>query len=273
MKKLKKIVSMLVAVAICVLLPTANTLTVSAEEPVTYYVKYIDNDSEWRFQKTSQWDRQVQHRELYYMYQDIKDGDIIIVDGVDISSPIEVSVRLSNLTFLHGASAIVKAQSIDNCFVLRDTVVSINGDVTNASVYDNARCTFNNNVGTLQILNDAIVDEALLHGTVSVGGTVNHLIGKDNTQVHYELYNFAAGKLVIESGSLKTDDDFYSSTASATDTTTAEQTTTQTTQTAPSDESNDEYDDVPETGDNNLVFWLLGISAICFAGRYALKKA
>ncbi len=265
MKKLKKMVSMLMVTALCVLLPNTNTLTVSAEEPVTYYVKHLDN--QWRFQPNATWDANVQHRELYYMYQDIKDGDIIIVDGVDTIEKINVSVRLSNLTMLHNSSAVVTAKSIDNCYILGNSVCAVNGDVTNAYVYENGCCTFNNNVKNLSVLNEAGRNNNRLQANVTVMGTVEHLLGHDGTQTHYEFYNFAAGKLVVTEGAVKTDAAYYSTTPSAASNTQ----TTQNTQST-SSASSDEYDDVPKTGESNLMFWLLGISVVCLAGRYTLKK-
>uniref|UniRef100_UPI0040562EB2 hypothetical protein n=1 Tax=Acetatifactor sp. TaxID=1872090 RepID=UPI0040562EB2 len=265
MKTLKKITALLLAAAICALLPNATVLTASAEEPVTYYVKHVDGQG-WRFQIGS-WADNGYHRELYYMYQDIKDGDLLVVDGSNIDNPIEVSVRLSNLTYAQNTSAVVYAKSIDNCYVLRDNFSAVNGDVTNAYIYDTTACTFNNNVGTLNILNDPGRIDSLLHANVTVGGTVNHLIGNDGNTVHYDLYNFAAGKLVITQGDVKTDPAYFSTTASSTAAPSVPA------QTVPADTaSDDEYDDVPQTGDSSLWICLLGISAICFAGSYQLKK-
>lgn len=267
MKKLKNIFTLLITAAVLAFMPGVNTLTASAEEPVTYYIKYLSDDNQWRFQTGSTWSDTVQHRELYYAYQEIKDGDSVIIEGANPGFVFEVSVRLGNVTFLHGSAAVVTAKSIDECYVLRDSVAAINGDVTNAYVYDNARCTFNNNIGTLQILNDPARNDTLLRGTVTAGGTVNHLIGKDNDKLHYELYNFAAGKLSITNGDVKTDAAYYSTSASAGTTQTAN-----TAQPSATQSSSDEYDDVPKTGESSLVFWLLGVSAICFTGRYLLKK-
>ncbi len=266
MKKIKQILTMLVAVVVFVMMSGVSSITASAAEPVTYYIKYLPNDDQWRFQTGSTWSDTVQHRELYYAYQDIKDGDAVIIEGSNPGFVFEVSVRLSNVTFLHGSAAVVSAKSVDECYILRDSVAAINGDISNAYVYDNARCTFNNNIGTLHVLNDPARNDTLLRGTVSVGGTVNHLIGKDNIQTHYELYNFAAGTLSIVDGDVKTDASNYSSTASA-NTNTARPSTS-----SPAS-SSDEYDDVPKTGESNTVFYLLAISAICFIGRYLLKKA
>ncbi len=264
MKKLTKIVSLLLAVALCVLLPNTTALTASADGPVTYYVKYMADKDEWRFQVGSTWSDSAQHRELHYLRQDIKDGDLLVVDGNNPGDILDIPVRLSNLTVFFNSTAIVTAKSIDNCYVLSGAVCAVNGNVTNAYAYEYATCTFNNNVGTLSVLNEAGKNDATLHGNVSAGGTVDHLIGHDGNKLHYELYNFAAGKLVIDKGDVKTDAAHYSTTPSS----------TQSTPAAPSQEASsaDEYDDVPKTGDSSLVLWLLGISAICFAGSFTMKK-
>lgn len=266
MKKLKKITALLLAVAICVLLPGTTALTASAAEPVTYYLKYLSASNEWRFQTGSTWSDSVQHREMYYLLQDIKDGDLLIVDGNNSGSVLNIPVRLSNLTFYYNASAVVTATAIDSCYVMSDAVCAVNGDVKNAYVYDHGTCTFNNNVGTLNVLNDPGKNHSLLHATVTVGGTVDHLIGHDGSTLHYELYNFAAGKLDIKDGDVKTDAAYYSTTPSAGNTAPTPNADTQ------NDTSADEYDDVPKTGDSNLALWLIGISAICLAGGYALRK-
>lgn len=262
MKKLKKLVSLLTAVAICVLLPNFSALTAHAEEGVTYYVKYLDSEEAWRFQTGSTWDDEGYHRELYYMNQDIKDGDLVIVDGIVSDEPLNIPAYLSNLTILHGNTAVVTTKGVDHCFILNDSVAAINGDVKNAYVYDNARCTFNNNVDTLLISG---TDD--LHATVTVGGTVNHLTGSDSLKTHYDYYSFPAGKLVINDGSVKTDETLFSKTAPA----------AQPEAPAPAEPSqpqtpSGEYDDVPKTGESKIIFYLLGISALCLIGRAYLKK-
>ena len=262
MKKLKKFISLVTAVAICTLLPGLGTLTVKAAEPVTYYVK--DTSEGWRYQVGSSWNAEANGRELYYMNQDIKDGDLVVVEGTGMESKIlEIPVALSNLTIFHANTVVVHARSIEDCFVLKDSIAAINGDVNNAYVYNNARCTFNNNVNNLKI-----TDDSGLHAYVTVGGTVNHVTGSDPGQTFYELYSFAAGKLSVEDGRMKTDAAYYSTTAPA-DTQQPAAAPAQTAAAA----SDDEYDDVPKTGDSNLIFWLLGISALGFAGSAYLKKA
>jgi len=270
MKKLKKLVSLVMVIALCVLLPNTNTMTVSAEEPVTYYVKYLANDNQWRYMTGSTWNESGSHRDLYYMHEALKDGDSIIIDGANPGFTLNVSVHLKNLTLIHGSQAVVSAKGYDECYILRDSVGAINGDVTNAYVYDNGRCTFNNNISTLTVETAASYpNNTKLHANISVLGTVAHLIGKDSTKLHYEHYNFAAGKLVITDGDLKTDAAHYSNTASTTNTSQP----TQNTSTTSSDEYNsDEYDDVPKTGESNTILWLFGVLALCLTGRYFLKK-
>lgn len=263
MKKLRKIVAMLAAIALCVLLPGANTLNASAAEPTTYWVKCISG--EWRFQPGT-WSDTENHRELYYLYESIKDGDIVVVDGSG-STPLQlnVSVRLSNLTFKSATPAVVSAKSIDECVVLQDSVVAVSGNVSTAYVYDNATCTFNNNVGTLNVVG---VNTAFI-ANVTCTGTVDHLVGQADGNTYYEAYNVAAGKLVIQSGSLKTDSTHYSTTPSGTPAVQAPAAENATQNAA----SSNEYDDVPKTGESNLIFWLFGIAALCFTGKYMLKQA
>ena len=198
------------------LLPDFNTLTVSAEEPVTYYVKYLSGDNQWRYMNGNTWNDSVSNGDLYYMQNALKDGDSIIIDGDNPGFQLKLSVHLKNLTLLHGSQAVVTAKGYDECYILRDSVGAINGDVTNAYVYDNGRCTFNNNVKTLTIQTSAsYANNTLLHANVTSNGTVEHLIAKDSIQLHYEHYNFAPGKLVIADGEVKTDAAHYSNSSSA----------------------------------------------------------
>lgn len=267
MKQIKKMVSMLVAIALLCLVPlSSNTLSVRAAEPVTYCVKYVAANDEWRFQVGSAWNDSTSHRELYYLKQDIKDGDLLVVEGSGGSLNLEVNVRLSNLTFNHG-NGVVTAKGIDACYVLKDSTCAVNGDVTNAYVYDNAVCTFNNNVGYLEVTGSYGVSE-----TISSLGTVGHVKGILDTRVFYDVYNVAAGKLSIENGNLKTDAQYYSTTPAA-DTSSASTDTPATTPAPAAPSNTGEYDDVPKTGETNIIFWLLGIAAVCIAGSYSLKKS
>ena len=117
--------------------------------------------------------------------------------------------------------------------------------------------------------------------TINGVGTVNHLIAKDNRDqsVFYEAYSFAAGKLAIEDGSLKTEAKYYSTTAPAPAAAAeaAPAATEQPTQTtapaqATQNSTSSEYDNVPKTGENSAMFWLLGAAVVCMAGGYTIRR-
>lgn len=263
MRRFKKFVSLFAAAALLVLPPATNKLTVSAEEPRTYYLKYVESESEWRYQEGSPWDNTKQHRELYYMHQGIKDGDLLVVEGGGDPLRLEVNVQLSNLTLNKCQNIVVTAKGVDECYVLGDSLSAVNGDVKHVFIYANSATSFNNNVDTVDIQ-----DTGSIRCTLTVGGTVSHLIGKNDSGTVYEGYNFAAGTLNIQSGDLKTDASNYSTSASSTQTATQSSQTTQTTQSG----SSDEYDDVPKTGESTMVICLFATAVLCFGSAYALKK-
>ena len=102
-------------------------------------------------------------------------------------------------------------------YFLSGTSGAVNGDVSHAYVYGDAKANFNSNVDTLEMIGLTDDKSNNLHATINGVGTVNHLIAKDNRDqsVFYEAYSFAAGKLAIEDGSLKTEAKYYSTTAPA----------------------------------------------------------
>lgn len=265
MKQIKKSITFLAIALFCMFPFFATSLKVQAAEPVTYYLKYVDSEDEWRYQ-IGTWQDGNGHRELYYMKQDIKDGDLIVVDGYE---PLElnVSVRINNLTVVHGSHIVVSASSFDNVFVINGSTAAVTGDVAYAEVYDSSVCNFNSNVGTLKVLSEK---ENLLDAGVAVVGTVNHLYAGGKDYKHFEFYNFAANTLRIEEGELKTEKGNYSETPQAA--TTTPSTTTPSTSTG-SNSSSGEYDDVPKTGDIRFnPLWLVLAAGICFIGAYRLKK-
>ncbi len=82
-KKAKALIAMALAAAVLLLTPIGYSLTLratAAEQPVTYAVKYVDSMGDWRFQAgTSTFDEGVGHRELYYLHQQLKEGDLVVV--------------------------------------------------------------------------------------------------------------------------------------------------------------------------------------------------
>ncbi len=267
MKRFKKTITLFAAALFCIVPFFTTPLTAKAEGPVTYYLKYEESAGDWRYE-TGTWTDGGSHRELYYMQQAIKDGDLLVVDG-NHSLNLTVNVHLSNLTVVNGPDIVIAANGIDNAFVINDSICSINGDVTNADVYANSVANFNNNVGTLRILEER---EDLLHATIAVVGTVDHLYAGGKNYKHYEFYNFEANSLRIDKGSLKTDASKYSTTPTAA-------TPAPTTPSAPAGGTtgnagtSGEYDDVPKTADVRFnPLWLAGIAAVCMIGAYKLKE-
>lgn len=283
MKKLKKFITLLTLAAVCLAAPGFGKLTAKAAEPTTYVVRYLvstnTHGSGWYYEVGSAWDEDGYHRETYYMLQDIKDGDRVVID-TDASSPkfdLNFPVRLGNLTVNTTAAVVPTAKGYDEVYVLDGNTASINGDVTHAYVYGTAHATFTGNVDTLEMMG---MGNNLnnLHAYIGCQGTVKHLIARENSDqsIYYEYYNFAKDKLRIEDGSIKTDEAYYSKTAPA-----AEQSDSQaaaadnaaaTPAPATAASNASAYDDVPKTGESSAMFWLLGAAVVFAAGGYTVRK-
>ena len=259
MKRFKKAIALVAAFALCVVPFLSNSITAKAADAKTYFVNYDEDLSDWRYQE-GKWADEDPHRELYYLYQDIKDGDIIVVSG-NHDLTLDLNVRLSNLTAHSCGTIIVNAKGIDKVYIMDLCTIAINSDVDYAEVYGSSKVNFNNNVNTLKILSEK---EDLLHANVNVMGTVNYLYGAGQSYKHYELYGFQAGSLVITDGAVKTDASKFSNTPV---------TTTTPAPSAPAAGSSSEYDEVPKTADMHFnPLWLVGMAVICFAGAYKLRE-
>lgn len=261
MKQIKKLVTLLTALVLCLVPLFGNTMTVNAAG-YTYYVKYVESLGQWRFMPDT-WSDSGHHRELYYMQLDLKDGDIIVVDDAGTTNPItlEVAVNLSELYVSTLGISNITAKGIDNCHIIQNGQSIINAPVKNAYVYDKALAQFNYDVENLEVI--ASKGDTLM-ATVGTNGTVKHLKAY-STKLHYEFYDFAKGALSIVDGHLKSAEGTYSATPSATTPAPAAPSTPA----APSGE----YDDVPKTADIRFnPLWLVALAAACFAGSYALKQ-
>ena len=205
MKRLKTLVYLLAAAAMLLLMPNTDLPQVSAAEPVTYSLKYVEANNEWRYHVGPWDDNNSGHRELYYLKESIKDGDVIVVEGGDQGLTLELPVNLSSITFNHSHLAVITAKSVENVYVLRDSVAAINGDVKNAHVYDNAVVNFNNNVTNLYITKEICGQQ-----TIAVVGTVDYVKTSDAEKIYNDMYNFQANSFRQEEGILKTDASKYS---------------------------------------------------------------
>lgn len=296
MKRLKTIVSLLAAAALLLLAPNAQQLQVSAAEPVTYSLKYVEANNEWRYHVGSWDDSNPGHRELYYLKESIKDGDNIVVEGGDQGLTLELPVNLGSITFNHSHLAVITAKSVENVYVLRDSVAAINGDVKNAHVYDNAVVNFNDNVTNLYITKEICGQQ-----TIVVVGTVDYVKTGDAEMVYNEMYNFQANSFRQEEGILKTDASKYSTIPpvvapivpgvpnavtpvapvvpvvpvdpAVTVPVVPAVPTAPVAPVVPVTPADSLYDDVPKTGEPFALPGLLVIGAgICFGGAYLLKR-
>lgn len=263
MKKHSRIVAILTTLILCIAPLFASALTVRAEGPVTYYLKYQADKSEWRYQVGNTWEDNEADGTLQDLVASIKDGDSLAIDG-EADLLLDLNVHLVNLSIVRATQAVVAAKSIDEFYALGNSVSAISGNVKNAYIYDGCLCNFNNNVSRLELLSENNVN---LSATVAVAGTVGHLKASGSEFVHFEFYNFTANSLLIEDGHLKTLSTKYSEKPQAG--TTPAATPAPTTPSAPAGE----YDDVPKTGDFSISpLWFLGIAALCLTGQYSLKR-
>ena len=267
MKKMTKLVSMLLVAALLVITPGLGTLSAKAAGPLTYSLGYDTNLNEWRWQINPTFDPTLGNEPISKLDAYVKDGDIIVIynEGTPDGVTFNVSARLSNLTII-GTGAGVSlpyAGGIDEFFALKGSVAAINSTIKKAYVYDDSRVTFNQNVESLEIISAPTV-----YNAITAAGTVGHAKSHYEGNVHYEVYNVAAGKFVSEYTVLQTDPQYYSTTPTGTTATTAPAAPSTTTST-----SSGEYDDVPKTGEISYIYMLLGLSMICFIGSRKLKRA
>jgi len=263
MKKYSKLIAFLTALVLCLSPLFQSVLTVHAEGPVTYYLKYVTEKNEWRYQTGSAWTNGAADGDVKALQTNIKDGDLLVIDG-EKDILLTVNVHLSNLTIVHSPCAVIAANSIDTFYAINDSVSAVNGNVKTAYVYDGCIVNFNNNVSYLELASEKNVN---LFATIAVVGTVDHVQANGKDFTHFEFYNFAENSMRIEAGHLKTPADKYSKTPQA-----AATPTTPSVPAAPSTSAGNEYDDVPKTGDTAfLPIWLIGIAVLCLVGSRKIK--
>lgn len=254
---MKKLFSLFAVVMMAVMSLNLSTLTVAAEEPTTYIVKYDAPTDEWIYQVGSKWDDETQGKSMYYMTLEMKDGDYIVVEAPEGNPTLNLDFHLGNLTITANSSCTANVKSVKDCYILSGAMANINCNVTNGYLYDFSVCNFFGNCDNLKIY---YTDDATI--SVNVVGTCKdfYMHNDANNSVKYQLYNFTV-PLSVSSGKLTNSAGEYSTTPSA----------TQATPAAPSTGGN-EYDDVPKTGQSNTYLFAFGLAAVCFLGSYSLKK-
>lgn len=286
MKKRKGIFTMLAAaVLFCIL--GSSSLKASAAAPVTYTVRYQGDDQEWgyRTEGLEEFEDPDTYRELYYLKESLKDGDVVVVyyDGSANSDPsLDLgNVRLSNLTVAQSDGfSVIFSGPVDECFLLTGVSCAINSEINTVHAYDSIVCNLNKNVKVLHLTLD---DSNDTHSTIGCAGTVGHFYTTDTDYAPYNLYNFQPGSFYFVNGHLETPEEQYSTTASPSAPTQPSTSTAQpsgTTQpSAPAaqpsgstTQPSGDYDSVPKTGNTTPALWLLlGTAILCLGGFLGLR--
>lgn len=276
-KKWKALVSTLMAALLLALLPDSSLLTAHAAEAKTYSVRYFGGDiNGWRYVEGSTFGDDAYHRELYYLNLELKEGDAVVVyPGDPNASELHLSdVVLGNLTVAQNANAIIFTGGVKDCYVLAGAFSAINGNVTNAFLYDAVTCNFNDNV-----LDMTLYYSDTRSSNISCAGTVGHFRSETYAGVtNTECFDIPLNCMRITDGtyqilrSYPTPSEAYlaaknGSTAAPADTP-AE--STDAVQTPAADA--DEYDAVPKTGDFSAVVPLVCAAVLFFAGSCCLYR-
>lgn len=277
-KKGKALVSTLMAALLLALLPGSSLLTAHAAEAKTYSVKFIGGSiNDWRYVEGNKFEDDAYHRELYYLNQELKDGDTVVVYGGDTDPTRELhltAVRLENLTVAQNTTAIIFTGGVKDCYILGGAFAAINGDVTNAYLYDSVTCTFNNNV-----LDMVLTFADTRSSNISCAGTVGCFrTDSTNGAAGAIFYDIPANCMSMVDGTYQITR--YSPTASEAylaaknDSTAAPAEapaqSTDTVQTPATDAA--EYDEVPKTGDFNAAVPLVCAAVLLFAGSCYLYR-
>ncbi|MCM1542254.1 MAG: hypothetical protein NC121_13470 [Blautia sp.] len=272
----KKALALTVSALMLAVLPDANALTASAEEPATYYVMYQGGDLGWCYQEGSTWDdTTTNYRRIYYLGEVLKAGDAVVVgSGGPADEPLTFNVHLGNLTIANNADsfAVVSVTGgMDSCYFLSDAHGAVTGDVFNGYVYNTATANFNSNVTNLYSYN-TVPDSG---PTIGVAGTVAYYMSEDTWRNNSPYgINFDAKTFLMEEGGLKTPEYNYTRDASGGPVASAAAPAAQpAAQPAAPGSSADEYDEVPKTGDASPVTWLSLIAVSCACASLLLKKS
>ncbi len=231
-----------------------SALTLSAEEPKTYYVKYNENQKDWWYQEGSSWDAEKDGNLMYFFFTGVKDGDHVIVDGTAGEQELHIDANLSSLTIIPNSKSSVYATSIQDCYILGGGYANIHSNVTNGYLYDFSVCNFHMDARNVTV-SYSVLDSV----AVAVVGKCDALLVQDiNTGFRkYHLYDFKSAA-VLRKGVIEVDPSQYSLVPPAA---------------APATpEAGDEYDEVPKTGESANYLFAFAAAMLCFAGAYAFKR-
>lgn len=263
-KKIKLLCGLLIAAFVLCFIPGGIGEMKAEAATSSYCVKYLADKGEYRFVSGNTWNDSLYNRELYYMLQDIKDGDTIVVDGNETNGActdpilnLDLSnITLGNLTVVDGYVS-VTVKECTEFMAVKSSVVTIMGNVINAHLYGWTKVNFYNNVTSLELGSVSKPSVASYTGDAIGVGTATKVFTTTDGVEQKAYYDFKANTLKITKGAVTTDAANYSTTPSAT--------TTQTTPSTTPATDNSEYDDVPKTGESPVAVILFALTAICGA--------
>ena len=273
LKSLKKFLALTSTAAMLAFLPNANVLIASAEEPVTYYVMYNEEDEDWWYHLGSEWDTDAPSGSYEDLQKKVKNGDVVVVGSGSVSHALVLNVHLSNLTINNKTDILAMVNitgGIDNCYFNRGTLGSITGTVTNAYVYGASLANFNNNVGNLY----SYEIDSEPAPTIGSAGSVSYFVAqRSDGSIRHSGTNFKAATFFLDGGELTTDSDYYTQDISSGPVSTVAQSTSAATQNTTSAASSNEYDAVPKTGETSLALWLCLTAAVCLSASLLLRRS
>lgn len=255
MKVLKQILVTVAAIAIMAILPGFAATTAKAA-PTTYTVKYVPAESEWRVQPLASWDDATGSGNVGYLAVNVKDGDVVVVQGGsdDPVLNLKFNASLSNFTVISTTGYVtIECGEITDAYVLKGSIVDLKSKCKNVYVYDNSVCNVRQDADLIQLAKSSKMEMNVL-----ANGTVARFQISENGNVTKELYSFAKDTFRVEKGELKTAASSYSTTAAA-----ASTGKTQTTNGAAIS---------PKTGENGYAIWFIAIAVFCAACVFASKK-
>ena len=266
MKRIKKLITAFLAIALVAFMPGLGSVPVNAETAHTYTVKYIPEMSEWRVQQLSSWDSSRENGAMSFLWGNLRDGDSLVIVGGSGSPKFEdlhINYNLANLTLYEvtGSVIVYADKHITDVYVLKGSVASVHGSYDNVYVYDNSACNVNNDVNYLYI-----GAESTMSMNVTAVGTVGHAKIENKGTLVREMYNVAANSLRVVNGEDKTDASTYSTSATATPAASTAASTSKATSSASSGIAS------PKTGEDFAATLLLAGAAICFFGAAAAKR-
>ena len=81
MKKYSRLLALVAALVICLAPIFGSALTAKADGAITYYVSYVEEKGEWRYQTGNGWDDNMANYSMKSLQSAIKDGDLLVIDG------------------------------------------------------------------------------------------------------------------------------------------------------------------------------------------------